>query len=82
MRLLTYWIQILFPLIGLVLLTTFDLISPIVFVSGLFVYSFVYRTFIDAQRLLEQGAIEKKDRWTLAIPFRRVRYFKQLYFTL
>ena len=82
MRLLYYYLKIIIPLGALFTLVHFELIAALPFVSLLFFYALVYRTYIDAKKLVEQDVIQKKDMWKLLIPFWRVRYFKQLYFTL
>ncbi len=81
MRLFYYYLKIFVPLGALFTLLDFNLTSPLPFLLFFF-YVLVYRTYIDAKKLVEQDVILKKDMWKLVIPFRRVRYFKQLYFTL
>jgi len=82
MRLLFYYLKIILPLVILFTLLHLELITGFPFLFLLIFYVFVYRTYVDAKKLVDQNVIPKKDMWKLVIPFRRVRYFKQLYFTL
>lgn len=82
MRLFYYHLKVFIPLIVLFTSLHFKIITPLPFLAILFFYGLVYRTYIDAKKLVEQEVILKKDMWKLVIPFRRARYFKELYFTL
>jgi len=47
----------------------------------LFIYAFPYRTLIDGLRLVNKKLIRWNEIWKLSIPWKRRRYFKDLYFT-
>ena len=51
------------------------------FVFGLLIYVFIYRTLLDGYRLVKKGLISPKEIYKLAIPFLgfRYKYFKELY---
>ncbi len=76
-NLLLYYFQILFPFPLLIWAAFTD---STMFVALLFAY-YIYRGFVDGQRLYEKGVIEKGERWKiLVIPFYSSAYFRQLYF--
>jgi hypothetical protein len=76
-NLVLYYFQILLPLPVLIWASFTD---STMFVVLLFAY-YIYRGFVDGQRLYEKGVIEKKERWKiLVIPFYSSSFFKQLYF--
>jgi hypothetical protein len=76
-NLLLYYFQILLPFPLLIWAAFTD---ARMFVVLLLAY-YIYRGFVDGQRLYEKGVIEKKDRWKIwVIPFYSSSFFKQLYF--
>jgi len=77
MRLFKYYTLIIIPFVALFFALKFELVSSILFITLLSIYWFVYRTYLDAKKLIDQNVIEKHQWWRLLIPFRRVRYFKQ-----
>lgn len=80
MRLLSYYLQIILPLVFLVWLIEIQAID--VFVLSLLAYVLVYRPVIDGFRLVELGLINKTKSWKLFIPFYSMRHFHDLYFKL
>lgn len=73
-----YYFSILLPLPLLLLVAKADMSA--LFVTLLFSY-LIYRGFTDSKRLLDKGAIEKKDVWkVLFIPFYSAQFIKELYF--
>jgi hypothetical protein len=40
----------------------------------------IYRGFVDGQRLIEKGILNKKELWKAFIPFWCSQYYRQLYF--
>lgn len=78
-NLLVYYITIFTPLSLIIWMSANDLISSTFFMVLLFLYAFVYRTYVDGLRLWKKGIIEKKDIWKIIIPGSHLNYFKELY---
>lgn len=79
MKLFSYYLQIILPIGILLWLSKID--SPILFVSGLFIYILIYRPIIDYFRLFELGIVKKKtDFWLVLFPYYTTKYFYNLYF--
>lgn len=76
-KLLIYYVSILFPLPLIVWSATYN---SKIFVILLLIYSLIYRSLTDGQRLLEKGIIIKSEFWKSFIPFWTSKYFRQLYF--
>jgi hypothetical protein len=76
--LVKFYLQILVPLPVLLLVGLYG--SSWDFWILILIYIF-YRMVTDANKLINSGAISKKDTWQLFTPFISVKYFKQLYFT-
>lgn len=74
-----YYLAITVPLAILILLNKNDAINSTYFVGLLFVYLFVFRTFVDGKRLEDKNIIQKKDIWKMIIPGKHFEYFKKLY---
>lgn len=74
-KLIFYYFAILIPL---PLLIGFSSNSKM-FVVFLISYV-IYRGFVDGQRLIEKGILDKKELWKAFIPFWCSRYYRQLYF--
>ena len=74
-----YYTAIFVPLILIILLTNNDLLTSWTFIIALFLYVFVYRTFVDGKRLVSKNIISNKDIWKLLIPGTRLAYLKALY---
>jgi hypothetical protein len=79
MKLLNYYILIFAPFGLIVLLSKLELIASNVFVLLLFLYIFVYRTYLDGYKLTKKNIIAKREIWKLIIPGRRLQYVKELY---
>ena len=71
-----YYLQILLPVpfVALVGVT----MCSLYFFGALFVYM-LYRMVTDANKLINSGAVSKKDQWQMFTPFVSIKYFKQLY---
>ena len=78
-NLLTYYILILAPIGILVWLYNSGLVNQTLFVSLIFFYVIVYRTYTDGKRLADKNIIQKKDIWKMILPGSRFDYFKELY---
>ena len=79
MKLISYYLQIILPL---VILFWFIKV-PEIFVIGILFYGLIYRPLIDGIRLIQIGSMEKRERGRLFIPFYRnyaFKYFRDLYF--
>lgn len=74
-----YYTAIFVPLVLIILLTNYNLLASWPFIIALFLYVFVYRTFVDGKRLVSKNIITNKDIWKLLIPGTRFEYFKALY---
>jgi len=79
MKLLNYYILIFAPFGLIVLLSKLELIASNVFVLLLFLYIFIYRTYLDGYKLTKKNIITKREIWKLIIPGRRLQYVKELY---
>jgi hypothetical protein len=80
MKLLSYYLQILLPLSLFPVLYQMNLTGA--FVISLLGYILIYRPYVDGQRLLSLGSINKQDFGKIFIPFYRTKYFFDLYFKL
>lgn len=49
------------------------------FVLLLLLYAFPYRMATDGMRLIQMGAIKKREIWKLLLPGQRIIYFRKLY---
>jgi hypothetical protein len=72
-----YYVLILTPL--LLLLGSMSRINNYWFVILLFVYAFLFRPFIDGNRLIQKGKLKPSEFYKLLNPLYPVRYFKDLY---
>lgn len=79
MKLLNYYLLIFVPIGMIILLSKLELIASNVFVLLLFLYIFIYRTYLDGYKLVKKNIISKKDIWKLIIPGKRLQYVKELY---
>jgi hypothetical protein len=75
-NLLVYYLAIILPLPLIIWSASY---SSSLFVILLFSYV-IYRSFVDGQRLIRKGIINKNDLWKSFIPFWGMRFFKELYF--
>ncbi len=74
-NLFVYYLAILLPIPLLISIS-----NNSVFFTFLLLSYIVFRGFVDGQRLIEKGVIEKKDLWkSVLIPFWSSRFFRQLY---
>ena len=78
-NLLVYYLLIFVPFGLIVWVSRIELINSSVFVLLLFLYAFVYRTYLDGYKLAKKNIIPKKDIWKMIIPGSRLQYFKELY---
>jgi len=78
-NLLVYYLLIFVPFGLIVWVSRIELINSSVFVLLLFLYAFVYRTYLDGYKLAKKNIIPKKDIWKMIIPGSRIPYFKELY---
>ena len=78
-NILVYYLLIFVPFGLIVWVSRIELINSSVFVLLLFLYAFVYRTYLDGYRLFKKNIIAKKDIWKMIIPGSRLQYFKELY---
>jgi hypothetical protein len=78
-KLFIYYLTILSPLVILTWLSKTDLMNPKMFVSLLFFYALIFRTYVDGKRLADKNIIPKKDIWKMIIPGKHFEYFKELY---
>ena len=65
---------------ALVLALYWQVLLPQVALLLLFVYVFIYRTFLDGARLSSKNIIRRRDIWKMILPGMRGKYFKQLYY--
>lgn len=82
-NLFLYYLVILVPLLAIIYLGKENLITPLCFVLGLFVYVFGYRKLIDITRLVQIGAINKSESFKYYVPWKSLGllHFRSLYFT-
>jgi len=83
MKLISYYLQIILPLVILFWAATLNYSA--VFAIGALFYALIYRPLVDGNRLLQLGLVERKEWWKLFIPFYlniHVKYFYELYFKL
>jgi hypothetical protein len=77
--LIIYYIKILLPVPIIVFFANMELTW--IFFALLGLYLLIYRAIIDGDRLMQKGSIDKSERWKLFIPFWRLRYLEELYFS-
>jgi len=46
---------------------------------SILIYALIYRPIIDGLRLVSKKIITKRESWKLFIPFRHVKWMKELY---
>lgn len=80
-NIIIYYIAITAPLVILFNHSVYNKINPYLWIVSLLFYAIIYRTFTDGFRLYKKGIIQKNEIWKLLIPFKRYKYFKELYFT-
>ncbi|SDR88194.1 hypothetical protein SAMN04487764_0926 [Gillisia sp. Hel1_33_143] len=74
-----YYFAIITPLVLMIFFLRMFNINSLVFVSFLFTYTLIYRTYIDGLRLVSKGVIEKNEIWKMFYRGLRVEHFKELY---
>ena len=79
-NIIVYYFVILVPFFGLLFAMKRELLSEEWLAALLVFYAFIYRTLTDYYRLKSKNAITNKQFFSLLIPGRRIRYFKELYF--
>ncbi len=72
-----YYLSLLFPLF--LLIYFWEHLQPGLALILLGVYIFLYRTWLDGNRLCQKGLIEKKEIWKVSFNGSRINYFKALY---
>lgn len=78
-KLVRYYLAILLPLVAIIILINYKILTSFQFVISLLIYVFVYRTFVDGKRLVCKNIIKNNEIWKLIIPGMRFKYFKALY---
>lgn len=78
-NLFIYYIALFLPLPVLMAVFQNNFLSPWLSICLLLIYVLVYRTWIDGQRLVEKGLIDKQDRWKVITHGLRAKYFRELY---
>ncbi len=74
-----YYVAIFLPLIMLLVLTKYKLISNVWFCISLFFYAFIYRSLTDYWRLRSKNIIEKMSPVKIFLSGFVFKYFKELY---
>ena len=72
-----YYFSLLTPL--LVLIGFWEDLNPTLAMLMLLGYVFIYRTWLDGNRLFKKGKIAKQDIWKVAFNGSRINNFKALY---
>jgi len=75
-----YYLSIVLPLLGMVLVSKYWIILPELFVISLFIYAFVYRKFTDITRLIDRNVIPRQGSGKYYAPWSMISitYFKGL----
>ncbi len=79
-NLVAFYLLIVLPLMGWIILVRDQRINQSLFVSGLAIYVFFYHPLISGLRLLSAYKITKSQFLLNFIPFWNLKYFKFLYF--
>lgn len=78
-NLLVYYFALFMPLFLLVAVFQYGLLPSWPSILLLIGYVLIYRTYIDGQRLMDKGHINKEDRWKVITHGFRAKYFRELY---
>ncbi len=78
-NLYAYYGALFTPLLLLVAVFQYNLLPSWIAVILLIGYVFVYRTYIDGQRLIDKELIKQEDRWKVITHGLRAKYFRELY---
>jgi hypothetical protein len=79
-KIIVFYLVMVIPLIGLVLLVKYHLINSQFFVLGLLTYGLIYHPIISGLRLIKLGVIKKAEFWKNFNPFWGRKYFWILFF--
>lgn len=74
-----YYFATIAPLALLIYLVRLEFINSVIFSILIVSYSLIYRTYVDGKRLVDKTIITKAEIWSLALPGRKIQYFKALY---
>ena len=72
-----YYFSFLAPLF--LLMFFYELLDPTLAFILLAGYVFIFRTWIDGNRLFQKGLISKNDIWKISFNGARLKHFKALY---
>ncbi|MCM4160135.1 hypothetical protein FHG64_09910 [Antarcticibacterium flavum] len=78
-KLSIYYIALFFPLLLLAAVFQKSLLPAWLSISLLLLYVLLYRTWLDGQRLIDKGLINKQERWKVITHGLRAKYFRELY---
>jgi hypothetical protein len=78
-NLLVYYFALFMPLLLLIAVFQYGLLPSWTSILLLIGYVLIYRTYIDGQRLMDKGLINKEDRWKVITHGLRAKYFRELY---
>lgn len=78
-KLYWYYVAIFLPLIILLVLNKYNLISNVWFCISLLFYAFIYRNLTDYWRLRSKNIIEKMSLVKIFLSGFVFKYFKELY---
>ncbi len=76
-----YYFATIAPLALLIYLVRQEFINSVIFSILIVSYSLIYRTYVDGKRLVDKKIITNSEIWNLALPGRKIQYFKALYFS-
>jgi hypothetical protein len=75
-----FYLSIILPFVGLVLLSKYHYIGNSLFVLGLALFIFIYHPLISGLRLVQAGKIKRSEFYRNFIPMWNFRYFNFLFF--
>jgi hypothetical protein len=81
-NIIAYYLLIVLPLAGLVLLVKMQEVSSSFFFVGLLVYALLYHPLISGLRLVNSGKIKRSEFLYNFIPLWNLKYFGFLFFNL
>ncbi len=80
MKTLPFYLLIFTPLLAIVLLVKFELITPVAFVVSLGIYIILYYPGIIGLRLLGKHIITRREFGKVYIPLWYIKHFNDLFF--
>ncbi len=78
MKLFTFYFLILLPIPFIFFLAKLG--DTFMFFSFIGLYVFIYRPYIEGNKLMKKGIVEKKDIWKIYVPFYSLYYFDDIFF--